>query len=381
MNKYGTEEYWIAEELSSGVIDEKFYKDYIVHLNDELKEDFRTLTGYENRLADLEYASNVKANEVNEELDKQDVEFISDFKEVADAFDALDLDPIEEDCSEEVCPVCGKHPCECLHEEAGEKSVEEAKEEEELPADPEAVKTEVHDVINNLVADEIEAIDAYEEAKAEIADTHIEHKDEIVATIDHIEDEEKEHVDELVDAATEIPFGEEHKEAEEIKVETEPEVVEEPVEESVETSTEETINEAVDIHIEGNDVIIKDDSGEDVAVIPVESEAEEVPAEDSEEPSEEATEEVVEEEPVEESLEIDEKAINEAINAKLKETGNEDTVFETLGGSFDDSSMLIEGNIISGDLKVPTKFRFENLEENQYKVTNTLSDEEYIIKL
>jgi len=86
-------------------------------------------------------------------------------------------------------------------------TISEAKEdEEELPPDPEAVKTEVHTALNNLVADEIEAIDGYEDAKTEIADTHIEHKDEIIATLDHIEDEEKEHIDELVDAATKIPF-------------------------------------------------------------------------------------------------------------------------------------------------------------------------------
>ena len=85
-------------------------------------------------------------------------------------------------------------------------SLEEAKKEDELPPDPEAAKLEVHTMLNNLVADEIEAINGYEEAKAEIMDAPIAHKDVILDTVDHVEDEEKEHVDELIDATTEIPF-------------------------------------------------------------------------------------------------------------------------------------------------------------------------------
>jgi len=90
------------------------------------------------------------------------------------------------------------------------ESLNEAKkDEEELPPDPGAVKVEVHGMLNNLVADEIEAIDGYEEVKADLQEQPIEHKDEIIATIDHIKDEEKEHIDELIDAAAEIPFDKE----------------------------------------------------------------------------------------------------------------------------------------------------------------------------
>ena len=224
----------------------------------------------------------------------------------------------EEKVEEEVCPTCGKHPCECLHEENEEKipevefttsevkevasevadkmidnietkglniNTEEWKEdateivnqkveqkvesesdkevneslegakEEELPADPEVVKADVHSTIADLVKDEVEAIDAYEEAKAQIADTHIEHKDDIIDTIDHIEDEEKEHVDELVDAATDIPFDKEEtkeeKPVEETTVEFENDDV--PTEEEVEFDEkkfENFINEWLDDNVE-----------------------------------------------------------------------------------------------------------------------------------
>ena len=83
------------------------------------------------------------------------------------------------------------------------------KKDDELPVDPEAAKLEVHTMLNNLVADEIEAINGYDDAKAQIIDTPIEHKDSILDTIDHIKDEEQEHIDELIDATTEIPFDKE----------------------------------------------------------------------------------------------------------------------------------------------------------------------------
>lgn len=123
----------------------------------------------------------------------------------------------------------------------GENLEEAKKDEEELPPDPGAVKVEVHGMLNNLVADEIEAIDGYEEAKADIIEQPIEHKDEIIATLDHIKDEEKEHIDELIDAASEIPFDKEHEEAPVIE---EPVVVEEPVEEPLpEEPVEEELTE------------------------------------------------------------------------------------------------------------------------------------------
>ena len=114
-----------------------------------------------------------------------------------------------------------------------EEELVEAKKDDELPVDPEAAKLEVHTMLNDLVADEIEAINGYEEAKKEILDAPISHKDNILDTVDHIEDEEKEHVDELIAATTEIPFDKEEAPApvvEEPVVEQEPEVIpEEPV--------------------------------------------------------------------------------------------------------------------------------------------------------
>ena len=90
-----------------------------------------------------------------------------------------------------------------------DENLEEDKKVDELPADPEAAKLEVHTMLNDLVADEIEAINGYDDAKAEIMGTPIEHKDNILDTIDHIKGEEQEHIDELIDATTEIPFDKE----------------------------------------------------------------------------------------------------------------------------------------------------------------------------
>ena len=95
---------------------------------------------------------------------------------------------------------------------AGKKvdvKLNEATKDDELPVDPEAAKLEVHTMLNNLVADEIEAINGYDDAKAQIIDAKIEHKDNILDTIDHIKGEEQEHIDELIDATTEIPFDKE----------------------------------------------------------------------------------------------------------------------------------------------------------------------------
>ena len=115
------------------------------------------------------------------------------------------------------------------------ESLEEAK--EELPADPEAAKLNVHTMLNDLVADEIEAINGYDDAKAEIMDTPIEHKDNILDTIDHIKGEEQEHIDELIDATTEIPFDKEEEtpapEVEDPLNQDFPEVDEEPEEKSL----------------------------------------------------------------------------------------------------------------------------------------------------
>ena len=107
---------------------------------------------------------------------------------------------------------------------AGEEvdvKLNEAKKDDELPVDPEAAKLEVHTMLNDLVADEIEAINGYDDAKAQIIDTPIEHKDSILDTIDHIKEEEQEHIDELIGATTEIPFDKEEEEAHDLAAEEE----------------------------------------------------------------------------------------------------------------------------------------------------------------
>ena len=118
-----------------------------------------------------------------------------------------------------------------------DENLKEDKKVDELPADPEAAKLEVHTMLNDLVADEIEAINGYDDAKAEIMNTPIEHKDNILDTIDHIKGEEQEHIDELIDATTEIPFDKEEEtpapEVEEPFNQDFPEVDEEPEEKSL----------------------------------------------------------------------------------------------------------------------------------------------------
>ena len=119
-----------------------------------------------------------------------------------------------------------------------DENLEEDKKVDELPADPEAAKLEVHTMLNDLVADEIEAINGYDDAKAEIANTPIAHKDNILDTIDHIKGEEQEHIDELIDATTEIPFDKEEEEITAPEIEEPfnqdfPEVDEEPEEKSL----------------------------------------------------------------------------------------------------------------------------------------------------
>lgn len=153
--------------------------------------------------------------------------------------DNIDLIDSDDDSSKYICRDCGEDFIVCddgtVTDRHGRmiETLEEAakkKDEDELPPDPEAVKLEVHQELNNLVNDEISAIDNYETAKADILDKPIEHKDDLIDTINHIEAEEKEHIDELIDATSEIPFGGEHKE--------ETPVIEEPV---IEKSIEEPV--------------------------------------------------------------------------------------------------------------------------------------------
>ena len=60
--------------------------------------------------------------------------------------------------------------CDKVYENSGHNTVgywkeEEEKKGDELPVDPEAAKLEVHTMLNDLVADEIEAINGYDDAK------------------------------------------------------------------------------------------------------------------------------------------------------------------------------------------------------------------------
>ena len=57
----------------------------------------------------------------------------------------------------------------------------------------------VMDALDALIADEIEAIDGYEEAEEIIEDSDYEDKDELLKTIEHIKEEEEEHIEELKD--------------------------------------------------------------------------------------------------------------------------------------------------------------------------------------
>lgn len=139
--------------------------------------------------------------------------------------------------------------------ESLDEDLTEAKKDDELPVDPEAAKLEVHTMLNDLVADEIEAINGYEEAKKEILDAPISHKDTILDTVDHIEDEEKEHIDELIDATTEIPFDKE--EAPAPVVEEPAPAVEEPLEQDF-PEVEENLEEKVDLPAFDSEVKVGD---------------------------------------------------------------------------------------------------------------------------
>ena len=142
-------------------------------------------------------------------------------------------------------------------EEDIDESLQEAKKDDELPVDPEAVKLEVHNTLNSLVADEIDTVANYEEAKSEIADTHIEHKDEIISKIDSVEDDTKEHIDELIDAASEIPFDGEHKEEAPAPVVEEPVAEEEPLNQDF-PEVEENLKEKVDLPAFDSDIKVGD---------------------------------------------------------------------------------------------------------------------------
>ena len=202
---------------------------------DEAKKPF-TVEFYD---LDGNYQSSRKANSKEEAIELG--------KTVAkEAKDKAGLGQDPNICSYIVLDLDGKEVYNSYDEETDESLIE-AKKDDELPADPDVVKTNVHATLNNLVTDEIEAINGYEEAKAEIADTHIEHKDDIIDVIDHIEDEEEEHIDELIDAASEIPFEKDGESKETVEQEPIQDVEQEPEEEfELEEPTMESLNESND---------------------------------------------------------------------------------------------------------------------------------------
>lgn len=161
-------------------------------------------------------------DEEDEEIDESIKEHINDRPaDIESDQEYQGVDNVVVDCkkytvvahSEDEKPVDCKLEKPALEEPLAGKKINnnlyEAKKDDELPVDPEAAKLEVHTMLNDLVADEIEAINGYDGAKAQIMDTPIEHKDSILDTIDHIKGEEQEHIDELIGATTEIPFDKE----------------------------------------------------------------------------------------------------------------------------------------------------------------------------
>lgn len=309
-----------------------------------------------------------------------------------------------------------------------DESLDEAKKDDELPADPEVVKTNVHAVLNNLVTDEIEAINGYEEAKAEIADTHIEHKDDIIDTIDHIEDEEQEHIDELIDAASEIPFEKESQEEvkeepiEEPEIEEEPEVEpleDKPFEESYHGDTAEIVDyfRKLEKYLTKNNINHRVEN---------EKRFESIYLDDEKEPSItlgkndngsyyiwvgdkliESPDELLDDEGEtysfyeflqlahkkdEETLDFDETKFESFINEWFNQNVEDTQVFEALKGNFtDDGTIILEGKLISEDKEQGVKFTLTpNKEMNEdlmdskkvttYTVTSTCLPEGLVLK-
>lgn len=77
----------------------------------------------------------------------------------------------------------------------------------------------VMDALDALIADEIEAIDGYEEAEEIIEDSDLKDKEELLKTIEHIKEEEEEHIEELKDDCPEceVPIEAEVEDKTEVK--------------------------------------------------------------------------------------------------------------------------------------------------------------------
>ena len=186
-------------------------------LNNLVADEIEAIDGYEAAKAELLDKPLEHKEEIIHTIDHIKDEEKEHIDELIQATRKIPFEkPTMEELDEDIIT---EKPVDCLGEKkplekplAGKNvdvKLSEAKKDDELPVDPEAAKLEVHTMLNDLVADEIEAINGYDDAKAEIVNTPIEHKDNILDTIDHIKGEEQEHIDELIDATTEIPFDKE----------------------------------------------------------------------------------------------------------------------------------------------------------------------------
>lgn len=198
----------LTEDIDENLEEEKINIDYVVSL-------FGDSSHYYKEDNDIPLSPNISgATKFNKKKDISILDIVKDICEYSlkympedEVASLFDLDTVEEVYEKDEDYFINSGLVEIISVFKLPESLEEAK--EELPVDPEAAKLGVHTMLNDLVADEIEAINGYDDAKAEIMNTSIEHKDNILDTIDHIKGEEQEHIDELIDATTEIPFDKE----------------------------------------------------------------------------------------------------------------------------------------------------------------------------
>ena len=226
---------FIDEDLK----EEKINIDYVVSLFGDGSHYYKEKEDYNDTPLSPNISGATKFNKKKDisilDIVKDICEYSAKYMPANEAASLFDLDTLEEVYEKDEDYFINSGLVEIISVFKLPESLEEAK--EELPVDPEAAKLGVHTMLNDLVADEIEAINGYDDAKAEIMDTPIEHKDNILDTIDHIKGEEQEHIDELIDATTEIPFDKEEEtpapEVEDPLNQDFPEVDEEPEEKSL----------------------------------------------------------------------------------------------------------------------------------------------------
>ena len=197
--------------IDENLKEEKINIDYVVSLFGDGSHYYKEKEDYNDTPLSPDISGATKFNKKKDisilDIVKDICEYESKYMPEDEVASLFDLDTVEEVYEKDEDYFINSGLVEIISVFKLPESLEEAK--EELPADPEAAKLNVHTMLNDLVADEIEAINGYDDAKAEIMNTPIEHKDNILDTIDHIKGEEQEHIDELIDATTEIPFDKE----------------------------------------------------------------------------------------------------------------------------------------------------------------------------